>query len=82
MTVGVMTKLGGGSKEQITWDTDCPEQVVEAKTRFQTLVQAGYTGWKAEKVGGGNGSKTETIKTDRFDETAEEITMVPRLVGG
>jgi hypothetical protein len=70
MYMNVLDKTGHTSHE---WDKNKPDEVEAARTLFNALTSKGYRAF----TGGQNGKRM-----DKFDSNAEEMTLVPQLVGG
>ena len=68
----VMDRTGHTSVE---WSTDLRDTVEEANRRFNELLAGGYTAFVMEDTTTGHQITT-------FDEEAETVILVPRMVGG
>jgi hypothetical protein len=81
--VGMLRIMSRRGDDRITWDYrqviandhDAVAAIEEAERIFEKTRQAGATAFKVEP-----GSTVERI--DKFDRTAEQIIIVPRVVGG
>lgn len=81
--MGMLRIMSRRGDDRITWDSqkveaNDPEAVAaieEAERIFEKARQEGATAFKVE-----SGSTVERI--DKFDRTAEQIVIVPRVVGG
>jgi hypothetical protein len=82
-TVGMLRVMSRRGDDRIIWDsqkaeTNDPEAMAavrEAERIFNEERRKGATAFKVE-----SGRTTERI--DKFDRTAEQIVLVPRVVGG
>ena len=76
----ILTREGD---KTVTWDReqlevgdpDALAAVREAERIFQEQLERGSTAFQVEPGG-------QTRKLDRFDQDAEQIVLVPRVVGG
>ena len=83
MTVGMLRIMSRRGDDRITWDsqkveTNDPEAVAavrEAERIFNEERMRGATTFRVE-----TGKPAERI--EKFDRTAEQIVIVPRVVGG
>ncbi len=83
MTVGMLRIMSRRGDDRITWDSqkveaNDPEAMAaigEAERIFNEELKKGGTAFKIEP-----GSTVKRI--DKFDRTAEQILVVPRVVGG
>jgi hypothetical protein len=81
--VGMLRIMSRRGDDRITWDyqqviandPDAVTAIEEAERIFEKTRQEGATAFKV-----GSGSTVERI--DKFDRTAEQIIIVPRVVGG
>lgn len=71
-TLKVMDRHGHTTVE---WSTDLRETVEAANRRFDELLQQGYTAYVME-------DRTTGQQIGAFDENAETVLLVPRMVGG
>jgi len=82
-TMGMLRVMSRRGDERVLWDQQKAETgdieaaaaVREAERIFHTERARGATAYKVE-----SGKPVERI--ERFDQTAEQIVMVPRVVGG
>jgi hypothetical protein len=76
----VMSKRGD---DKVTWDS---RGVVVGDPEALAAVREAEAIFAAQRARGATAFKVETGKTpvriDQFDQTAEQIIMVPRVVGG
>lgn len=72
---GEMNVMDASGHKQLTWHLDDKGEIVRAKDAFDHLIGHGYSAFGPQK----NEAK-HLIR--HFDPTAEEIIMVPRIVGG
>lgn len=73
----IMYVLSNQGDTQVEWDTDIEETVKKAEGEFANYVQ----NLRFAAFAGGAGVETpEQIRS--FDPNAEEIVMVPQIVGG
>jgi len=83
LTVGMLRVMSRRGDDRISWDSkklevNDPEAVAavrEAERIFNESRMRGATAFKVEA-----GSPVERI--DKFDRTAEQIVLIPRVVGG
>jgi uncharacterized protein YjiK len=81
--VGMLRVMSRRGDDRITWDsqsveTNDPEAVAavrEAERIFNEERKKGATAFRVE-------SGTTVERIDKFDRTAEQIVLVPRVVGG
>lgn len=81
--MGMLRIMSRRGDDRITWDyrqviandPDAVAAIEEAERIFEKTRQEGATAFKVEP-----GSTVERI--DKFDRTAEQIIIVPRVVGG
>ena len=81
--MGMLRIMSRRGDDRITWDSQKVEAndpeamaaIEEAERIFEKTRQEGATAFKVEA-----GSTVERI--DKFDRTAEQIVIVPRVVGG
>jgi uncharacterized protein YjiK len=81
--VGMLRVMSRRGDDRITWDsqsveTNDPEAVAavrEAERVFNEERKKGATAFRVE-------SGTTVGRIDKFDRTAEQIVLVPRVVGG
>ena len=66
-----------GGDDRIVWDRRFLDQIKEARAKFYDLLDRGFKAFKVKKDG--SKSKRRLLK---FDPSAEEIIMVPAIVGG
>lgn len=74
-TVGVMKIMGKSGHSTVTWDPAVEQLVKEAERIFKEQRQKGAAGFAIDV-------DKKTRRIDKFDPTAREIVMVPRIVGG
>lgn len=67
-----------GGDDKLTWDSDDPKQVLQARTSFEELKAKGYKLYKTQTVGG---KKTGEPITE-FDPNIERMIAVPPMQGG
>jgi hypothetical protein len=81
--VGMLRLMSRRGDDRITWDyqrviandTDAVAAIEEAERIFEKTRQEGATAFKVEPE-----STVERI--DKFDRTAEQIIIIPRVIGG
>ncbi|HKS90999.1 MAG TPA: hypothetical protein VJQ83_03650 [Tepidiformaceae bacterium] len=81
--MGTLQVLSRRGDDRVTWDAQRVEAgdrealaaVREAERIFRKQRRAGATAFRVEQ-------ERVLARMDRFDPTAEQIVMVPRLVGG
>jgi len=71
-TLKVMDRTGHTTVE---WSTDLRDTVDAANRRFNELLENGYTAYVME-------DRTTGRQIREFDENAETVLLVPRMVGG
>jgi len=82
-TMGMLRVMSRRGDERVAWnqqkaeagDTEAAAAVREAERIFQAERARGATAFRVE-----SGKLVERI--ERFDHTAEQIVMVPRVIGG
>ena len=74
MIMNIMTREDGHKVE--SFNQDDIVSVAAAEKRFAELVGSGHTAWKP----GVNGAPGEILKS--FDDKADVVNFMPRLVGG
>jgi hypothetical protein len=72
---GELKVLNRTGHTTVEWSTDLRDTVEEANRRFNELLAQGYTAFAME-----DGTSGRHITA--FDETAETVILVPRMVGG
>jgi hypothetical protein len=81
--MGILRVLSRRGDDRVTWDTpptltadpEAQAAVLEAEKIFHEQQKRGATAFRVE---GGR----PPVRIESFDPTAEEIIMVPRVVGG
>ena len=81
--MGMLRVMSRRGDDRVTWDVQRVETgdsealaaVREAERIFREQRSAGATAFRIE-------SERALVRIDAFDPTAEQIVMVPRLVGG
>jgi hypothetical protein len=81
--MGVLRVLSRRGDDRVTWeaqstltaDPEAEAAVKEAERIFRQQQKRGATGFRME-------SGNSPVRIESFDPTAEEIIMVPRVVGG
>ena len=73
----IIHTLDKSGDTRLIWDRSNRDEVDAARRMFNDLRAKHFTGYRAE---GKEGKKGEVIRD--FDESAERIIMVPRMVGG
>lgn len=81
--MGMLRVMSQRGDDRVTWDvnqikTGDPEALAavrEAERIFRQQRGAGATAFRVE-------SGQAPVRIDEFDQTAEQIVMVPRLIGG
>lgn len=75
--MGKLTILDRTGDSEVSWNPGDAQSAKEAAIRFKEMTDdKGYLAFRADKEGNG----TAPIK--EFDPEAEEILMLPRMVGG
>lgn len=75
--MGKFTILDKTGDSEVKWNPGDATSAKEAAIRFKEMTdQKGYLAFKADKDGNG------TAPLKQFDPEAEEILMLPRMVGG
>ena len=74
--MGIMNCLCQPEDKRVTWNPAIPEEVAEAKAKFEQYLQDGYIACKIERGG------TKGVHITEFDPGAEEIMMVQIIDGG
>ena len=72
-----ITGNGVGGDDRIVWDKRFPETIKEAREMFNKLLEKGYKAFMIRK----DGQKSER-QMFRFDPNAEEVLMIPQVMGG
>ncbi|HEX6818984.1 MAG TPA: hypothetical protein VF120_11470 [Ktedonobacterales bacterium] len=81
--MGMLRVMSRRGDDRVTWDVKKAEiadpaavaAIEEAERIFAQERARGATAFKVD-------TGTAPVKIDRFDKTAEQIVMVPRVVGG
>lgn len=73
----IIHTLDKSGDTRLIWDRSNQDEISAARKMFNELTAKQFVAYKAE---GKEGKKGEVIRT--FDESAERIIMVPRMVGG
>ena len=81
--MGMLRLMSRRGDDRITWDyqrviandPDAMAAIEEAERIFEKARQEGATAFKAE-------SSSTVERIDKFDRTAEQIIIVPRVIGG
>ena len=60
----------------VSWSVDNAAEVEIARTAFDEMTRKGYQAFRVNKAGGQGTRMTE------FDASAEEMLLIPQLVGG
>ena len=81
--MGMLRVLSRRGDDRVTWDVDQvqvgdPEAVAAVREAERIFAEQRMKGATAFKVRPGQGP----VRIDQFDETAEQIVLVPRVVGG
>lgn len=81
--MGMLRVMSRRGDDRVTWDVKKaeiadPAAVAAIEEAERIFAQERARGATAFKVDTGK----EPVKIDRFDKTAEQIVMVPRVVGG
>lgn len=74
--MGTIIEMGSKGDVKVVWDRHNAREVKSARQMFNDLIDKGYSAFRVDKHGG----KGE--KVTAFDEKAETLVMVPRIVGG
>jgi len=74
--IGIMRILDMNGDRRIVWRKKSIPEIEEAKKEFRKAIIDGHIAFKVDN----GGSKGE--KLTEFDPTAEEIILVPPMVGG
>lgn len=82
-TVGMLRVMSRRGDDRLTWDnqkvqTGDPEALAAIREAERIFAQERARGATAFRVEGGK----PVERLDKFDATAEQIVMVPRVVGG
>ncbi len=72
---GRLKVLDRSGHTTIEWSTDLQETVDAANRRFDELLRQGYTAYVME-------DSTTGRQVGEFEENAETVLLVPRMVGG
>ena len=73
--MGQLSTLGRSGHVVTKWKVDAPETVDEARVKFDEMMGKGFAAFQTIAV-------NEKVQIREFDETADEIVMVPQLQGG
>ncbi|MGO8950709.1 MAG: hypothetical protein ACLQUY_24260 [Ktedonobacterales bacterium] len=81
--MGILRVLSRRGDDRVTWqalqveteDLEARAAVLEAERIFRLQQKRGATAFRVEKG-------QAPVRVDKFDPTAQEIIMVPRVVGG
>jgi len=74
--IGTMKVMDPTGHSTISWDSNISTEVEAARAMYTTLVDRGYQAFRVGK----SGQRGERITS--FDPHAEEVIMVPQMVGG
>jgi hypothetical protein len=75
MSVGTMSTLDRSGDTKLSWDSDNVAEVEVARAAFDRLTGKGYSAFRID-----DGEQGAQMRA--FDSTAEQIILVPQLVGG
>lgn len=73
-TLAVMDRSGD---TKVIWSADNEDEVAQARKTFTDLKAKGFTAYSVDPK---DGNKGEVVK--EFDQHAQKLIMVPRMVGG